>query len=54
MDDAHTKTGEEVTNYFKTDEHTGLGDDQVKRAVEKYGYNGKLKLISFLVGRYVC
>jgi len=39
MDDAHTKTGEEVTNYFKTDEHTGLGDDQVKRAVEKYGYN---------------
>ena len=41
MDDAHTKTPEEVVNYFKTDENTGLDDAQVKRYQEKYGPNGK-------------
>ena len=42
MDDSHTKTTEEVVNYFKTDEHTGLSDEQIKRAQEKYGPNGEL------------
>ena len=41
MDDSHTKSVEEVINYFKTDETTGLSDDQVKRAQEKYGPNGE-------------
>ena len=36
MDDPHTKATEEVVNYFKTDENTGLDDDQVKRNMEKY------------------
>ena len=40
MDDAHTKTGEEVVNYFKTDENTGLDDNQIRRHQEKYGPNG--------------
>ena len=41
MDDAHTKVGEEVLHYFKTDPETGLNDDQLKRYQEKYGPNGK-------------
>ena len=40
MDDSHTKAGEEVLNYFKTDPDTGLDDDQVRRYQEKYGPNG--------------
>lgn len=41
MDDAHTKPIEEVIGFFKTDEITGLSDEQVERAQEKYGPNGK-------------
>jgi len=39
MDDSHTKSNEEVINYFKTDENTGLSDEQVTRYTEKYGPN---------------
>ena len=41
MDDAHTKSGDEVLNYFKSDPETGLDDGQVQRYQEKYGPNGK-------------
>ena len=41
MDDSHTKPYEEVVNYFRTDENTGLDDAQVKSNQEKYGPNGK-------------
>lgn len=41
MDDAHTKSVEEVVNFFKTDCNNGLSDDQVTRAQEKYGPNGE-------------
>ncbi len=44
MDDAHTKSNEEIINYFKTDENTGLDDEQIRRAQEKYGPNGKFGL----------
>ena len=47
MDDAHTKTTDEVVFYFKTDETSGLSDDQVKQSQEKYGPNGK-SLIFYL------
>jgi len=39
MEDAFTKSAEEVVNYFKTDENTGLSDEQVQRYQEKYGPN---------------
>jgi Ca2+ transporting ATPase len=39
MDDSHTKTVDEVVNYFKTDANSGLSDEQVARAKEKYGPN---------------
>lgn len=43
MEDAHTKTVDEVVNYFNTDPERGLTLDQVKKYQEKYGPNGKLK-----------
>ncbi|ELU08428.1 hypothetical protein CAPTEDRAFT_165811 [Capitella teleta] len=39
MDDSHTKSVDEVVNYFKTDIASGLSDEQVARAQEKYGPN---------------
>ena len=39
--DAWTKSPEEVVNYFKSDETSGLSDDQVKRNQEKFGFNGE-------------
>lgn len=41
MEDGHTKSVEEVTNYFMVDPERGLTGDQVKRNQEKYGPNGK-------------
>ncbi|XP_056005108.1 calcium-transporting ATPase sarcoplasmic/endoplasmic reticulum type-like isoform X10 [Ostrea edulis] len=39
MEDAHTRTVEEVFEHFKVDEDSGLSDDQTKRGLEKYGPN---------------
>uniref|UniRef100_A0A8C8K4T9 Calcium-transporting ATPase n=1 Tax=Oncorhynchus tshawytscha TaxID=74940 RepID=A0A8C8K4T9_ONCTS len=41
MENAHTKTVEEVYSHFNVNESTGLGVDQVKRQREKWGPNGK-------------
>uniref|UniRef100_A0A4W5RZA3 Calcium-transporting ATPase n=1 Tax=Hucho hucho TaxID=62062 RepID=A0A4W5RZA3_9TELE len=41
MENAHTKTVEEVYSHFNVNESTGLGLDQVKRQREKWGPNGK-------------
>lgn len=41
MENAHTKTVEEVYSYFSVNESTGLGLDQVKRQREKWGPNGE-------------
>lgn len=41
MENAHTKTVEEVYTYFAVNESTGLGLEQVKRQKEKWGTNGK-------------
>ena len=40
MELAHTKTSEEVLNFFNTDSEKGLSEDQVRRYQEKYGLNG--------------
>ncbi|RWS12224.1 Calcium-transporting ATPase sarcoplasmic/endoplasmic reticulum type-like protein [Dinothrombium tinctorium] len=39
MDLGHTKTVEEVLDFFQTDPEKGLDDNQVKRYQEKYGLN---------------
>ncbi|KAL4609586.1 sarcoplasmic/endoplasmic reticulum calcium ATPase 2 [Arapaima gigas] len=41
MENAHTKTVEEVYSYFSVNESTGLALDQVKRQREKWGPNGE-------------
>ncbi|XP_066486433.1 sarcoplasmic/endoplasmic reticulum calcium ATPase 1 [Tiliqua scincoides] len=39
MENAHAKTAEECLAYFGVNEHSGLSPEQVKRNLEKYGYN---------------
>lgn len=41
MENAHTKTVEEVYSNFNVNESTGLSLDQVKKQKEKYGPNGE-------------
>ena len=41
MEASHTKSVEEVLDFFNVDEATGYTDDQVKTGIEKYGPNGK-------------
>lgn len=41
MDNAHTKTVEEVYGAFNVNESTGLSLEQVKKQRERYGPNGK-------------
>ncbi|MGH0161819.1 UNVERIFIED_CONTAM: hypothetical protein FKN15_042055 [Acipenser sinensis] len=41
MENAHTKTVDEVYNNFNVNESTGLSLDQVKKLSEKWGPNGK-------------
>lgn len=45
MEDGHLKTVEETLNYFGTDLERGLSTDQIKRNQEKYGPNGKWKIV---------
>ena len=41
MELAHTKSSEEVLNYFGADRERGLSIEQVKKNQEKYGPNGE-------------
>lgn len=41
MENAHTKESEDVLAYFGVTEDTGLSPEQVKKSLEKYGYNGE-------------
>lgn len=41
MDNAHTKTVEEVLSGFNVNESNGLSLEQVKQQRERYGANGK-------------
>lgn len=40
MDNAHTKTVEEVLGFFSVNESTGLSCEQLKKNREKWGPNG--------------
>lgn len=45
MEDAHTKSVDEVLKYFGVDAEKGLTPDQVRKNQEKYGPNGKFAII---------
>jgi hypothetical protein len=42
MENAHTKTVEEVLGHFGVNESTGLSLEQVKKLKERWGSNGRL------------
>lgn len=41
MEQAWAKTREECLKYFNVDEEKGLSEDEVAKAQERYGPNGK-------------
>ncbi|PWA16702.1 hypothetical protein CCH79_00017491 [Gambusia affinis] len=41
MENAHTKETAECLSYFGVNENVGLSPDQVKKSLEKYGFNGE-------------
>jgi len=43
MDNAHTKTVEEVLGYFGVNETTGLSSEQLRKSRERWGSNGTCK-----------
>lgn len=45
MEDAHSKSVDDVLNYFSVDSDRGLSPDQVKRNQEKYGLNGEYQRV---------
>lgn len=45
MESAWTKSKKDVLDFFGVDEDRGLSDEQIRRAQEKYGPNGKLQAI---------
>lgn len=44
MEQAHTKSVEEVCTFFGVDEASGLNEEQIKKLREKYGPNGKFSI----------
>lgn len=48
MEDAHTKTVDEVLKYFGTDQEKGLTPDQVRKYQDKYGPNGELMWLKII------
>lgn len=41
MENAHIKESGDVLSYFGVTEDTGLSPEQVKKNLNKYGYNGE-------------
>lgn len=52
MENAHTKSVEEVYAYFCVNESTGLSLDEVKRQREKWGLNGTTIFFLFSLSMY--
>lgn len=44
MELAYTKSVEEVCAHFGVDEDAGLNEEQIRKAREKYGPNGKFSI----------
>lgn len=49
MELAHTKSCEEVLDYFNTDKERGLALDQVRKYQEKYGPNGMFPFFIYMI-----
>lgn len=49
MDNAHTKTVEEVLGYFGVNETTGLSSEQLRKSRERWGPNGSTSLAKIQV-----
>ena len=49
MEQAWARSVEETCKFFNVDESKGYSDEQVKRAQEKYGPNGKWSYSSLLI-----
>ena len=47
MEQAHSKTVEEVLEHFKVSEECGLPEARVEELRDKYGLNGKLSAGSY-------
>jgi len=43
MEQAYTRSVDDVSAYFGVDEETGLNEEQIRKSREKYGPNGKIK-----------
>lgn len=41
MENAHIKESADVLSYFGVTEDTGLSPEQVKKNLDKYGFNGE-------------
>lgn len=41
MENAHIKESPDVLSYFGVTEDTGLSPEQVKKNLDKYGFNGE-------------
>lgn len=41
MENAHTRESADVLSYFGVTEDTGLSPEQVKKNLDKYGFNGE-------------
>lgn len=55
MDNAHTKTVEEVLAFFAVNESTGLSCEQLKKIRERWGPNGinEMKSDTFLLMQWM-
>lgn len=41
MENAHMKESEDILSHFGVTEETGLSPEQVKKNLDKYGFNGE-------------
>lgn len=51
MEQAYTKTVEDVSDYFGVDLESGLTDDQIKKSRDRYGPNGKYSSLNLCLFR---
>jgi len=49
MENPHARTVDEVIKYFNTDVNFGLTDKQIEESQEKYGPNGKVTSVLFII-----
>lgn len=50
MENAHIQEPAACLSYFSVSENTGLSPDQVKRNLDKFGYNGEGHVNTWMYG----